>query len=48
MPHCTRGRFAVLVSLSGELAVYSCSLLRMQMRVAKACERIVRSLLFIA
>jgi len=35
MTHCTRGRFAVLVSWSGELAVYSCALLRMQMQVAK-------------
>jgi len=35
MTHCTRGRFAVLVSCSDELAVYSCSLLRLQMQVAK-------------
>ena len=35
MIHCTRGRFAVLVSWSVELAVYSCSLLRLQMQVAK-------------
>jgi len=27
MTHCTRGRLTVLVSWSGERAVYSCSLL---------------------
>jgi len=33
--HCTRRRFAVLVSWSVELAVHSRSLLRLQMQVAK-------------
>ena len=33
--HCTRARFTVLVSCSGELAVHSCPLLCLQGQVAK-------------